>query len=92
MRDMNAKRLLVTMTDGTVLHGFINIGSARRLSDFLRKDDSLFLVLFETVKNDSREKGVFILNKNHIVMVQPDETASAPLAEEPIPGIAGDPD
>jgi len=74
MREMNAQRVIVTMTDKSVLRGYINIGSCRRLSDFFRKPDSSpFVVLFDATVGESKKKSVYFLNWNHILWVEPHE-------------------
>ena len=74
MREMNAQRVNITMRDGSVFRGYINIGSCRRLSDFFRKpDNSPFIVMFEATIGESEEKSVYFLNWNHILWVEPDE-------------------
>ncbi len=85
MREMNAQKVTITMTDGKELHGSLNIGSARRLSDFFRKDESLFIVLFDATTHWSNDKEVYFLNKNHILWVRPDDRASGISSEEPLP-------
>ena len=76
MREMNAQRVIITMRDGSVFRGYINIGSSRRLSDFFRKpDSSRFVVMFDTTIGESEEKGVYFLNWNHILWVEPQEPA-----------------
>ncbi|MFZ0929380.1 MAG: hypothetical protein WAN11_12310 [Syntrophobacteraceae bacterium] len=74
MREMNAQRVNITMRDGSVFRGYINIGSCRRISDFFRKSDtSPFIVMFEAATGENKEKGVYFLNWSHILWVQPDE-------------------
>jgi hypothetical protein len=71
---MNARRVNITMRDGSVFRGYINIGSCRRISDFFRKtDNNPFVVMFETAIGESEEKGVYFLNLNHILWVEPNE-------------------
>jgi len=71
---MNARRVNITMRDGSVFRGYINIGSCRRISDFFRKTDKdPFVVMFETAIGESEEKGVYFLNLNHILWVEPNE-------------------
>ncbi|MGO9374222.1 MAG: hypothetical protein ACLQBD_19295 [Syntrophobacteraceae bacterium] len=74
MREMNAQRVTIMMRDGSAFRGFINIGSCRRLSDFFRKSESLFLVMFEATIGEGKEKGVYFLNWDHILWVEPSET------------------
>jgi hypothetical protein len=82
MREMNAHRVIITMRDGTVFRGYINIGSSRRLSDFFRKPDgSPFVVVFEATSGENKEKSVYFLNWSHILWVEPgelDESTSFP--------------
>ena len=76
MRDINAKRVIVTMRDGTVFKGLINIGSARRVSDFFRKAESMFIILFDAVKAEGQEdEKVYFINKHHILWVEPIEVS-----------------
>lgn len=76
MREVNARRITVTMTDGTVFRGSINIGSARRISDYLRRNESMF-VLFDATMGDGAQKDVYFLNTNHILWVKPDENVES---------------
>jgi hypothetical protein len=71
---MNAQRVTITMRDGSAFRGYINIGSCRRLSDFFRKSESQFIVVFEATIGEGKEKGVYFLNWNHILWVEPNET------------------
>lgn len=74
MREMNAHCVTITMRDGSVFHGYINIGSCRRLSDFVTKADaSTFVVMFETTIDESKEKNVYFINRDHILSVRPNE-------------------
>ena len=74
MRDMNAQRVIITMRDGTVFQGRTNIGSARRVSDFFRKAEGMFIILFDAVKGEGQEeKKVYFLNRNYILWVEPGE-------------------
>jgi len=74
MREMNAQRVTIMMRDGSAFRGFINIGSSRRLSDFFRKSESQFIIMFEATIGEGKEKGVYFLNWNHILWVEPNET------------------
>ncbi|SPF46701.1 conserved hypothetical protein [Syntrophobacter sp. SbD1] len=79
MREINAHRVTITLRDGSVFRGSINIGSSRRLSDFFRKsDNSPFIVIFDTTVGQNKEKGVYFLNWNHILWVEPNEVDDQP--------------
>jgi hypothetical protein len=74
MREMNAHSVTITMRDGSIFHGYVNIGSCRRLSDFFGKCDSgPFVVMFNTTIGENKEKNVYFINRNHIVSVEPNE-------------------
>lgn len=83
MREMNAKRVIITMRDGTVFQGFTNIGSARRLSDFFKKDETTFITIFDAVMGDGVEPEVYFINKNHILWAKPDEPAQEIESDDP---------
>jgi hypothetical protein len=76
MREMNAHQVTIGMRDGSVFRGYINIGSNRRLSDFFRKSESPFIIVFETTIGEGKEKGVYFLNWHHILWVEPGEAES----------------
>ncbi len=77
MKDFNARQVIVAMVDGTVFRGHTNIGSSRRVSDFFRKGESAFIILFEASVGEGTEKGVYFINKNHILWVKPDDADAA---------------
>jgi hypothetical protein len=72
MREMNSRTVTIGLCGGTVIAGKINIGSTRRLSDFLNKQDNLFIVLFD-VTEAGTEGGVVFVNRNQIVWARPVE-------------------
>ena len=75
MREMNAQRVTITMTDGAVIKGFINIGSSRRLSDFFRKpENGPFVVMFDATAGQDEAKSVYFLNLSHVLRVEPMES------------------
>ncbi len=77
MKDLNAKQVIVAMADGTVFRGQTNIGSSRRVSDFFKKGESLFIVLFEASIGEGTAKDVYFINKSHILWVKPDDNDAA---------------
>lgn len=77
MREMNTSEVTITMVDGTVFHGSINIGNSRRVSDYFNKGDSLFIILFNASGEKAGANGVYFLNRNHILYVKPEETHGA---------------
>jgi hypothetical protein len=76
MREMNSRKVIISMVDGTVFKGYTNIGASRRLSDYFRKSENMFIVLFDTSIGNGTEKDVYFINKDHIVWAKPDESNS----------------
>ena len=60
----------IRTTDGSTFSGKINLGHNKRISDLLKNPGDQFLVLIDVVFRDCPEK-VVIINKNHIVWVEP---------------------
>ncbi|MEN6440825.1 MAG: hypothetical protein ABFD97_19815 [Syntrophobacter sp.] len=74
---MNTSEVTITMVDGTVFHGSINIGTSRRVSDYFNKGDSLFIILFNSRRDKNGDKEVYFLNRNHILWVKPEDAPGA---------------
>lgn len=72
MRKTNAQRVTVTMVDGTVFRGSLNIGTVRRVSDFFKRTENSFIILFDASRDDATAKEVYFINKNHIMWAQPE--------------------
>jgi hypothetical protein len=66
------KTVYIKTVDGSVLRGKINIGSSDRLSDVFVKGKTPFVVLYGAGTPEGPPK-VLVINKNHIVWVEPDE-------------------
>ena len=64
------RRVTVKTTDGSTLMGQINIGIKDRVSDLFTKSESLFIVLTDVETREGSGK-TLIINKNHIVWVEP---------------------
>jgi hypothetical protein len=61
----------VRTVDGSVIRGRINLGKNKRISDVMAQDDSPYLVIYDA-KSQCAEGKVFIVNKRHIVWVEPE--------------------
>jgi hypothetical protein len=64
----------VKTVDGSLLRGKIYLGEEKRVSDIFSKSKSPFVVLYD-VTSQSAESKVMIVNKEHIVWVEPEENA-----------------
>ena len=75
MKEMNAHRVSITMSNGVVFRGFVNIGANRRLSDFFRKpENGPFVVMFDATAGQDEAKSVYFLNLSHVLRVEPMES------------------
>lgn len=72
MREMNARGVIICLVDGTLIQGMTNIGNSRRLSDFFKKDDGMFMTLFDAQLGDGTQTDVYFVNRNHILWAKPD--------------------
>ena len=66
------RRVTVKTTDGSTLMGQINIGIKDRVSDLFTKSESQFIVLTDVETREGSGK-TLIINKNHIVWVEPSD-------------------
>ncbi|MCX5831262.1 MAG: hypothetical protein NT140_05145 [Deltaproteobacteria bacterium] len=66
----------IKTVDGSLLRGKINLGDENRVSDIFTKSLNTFIVLSD-VFSQSGESKVMIVNKNHIVWIEPEENAAA---------------
>ena len=66
------KNVLIRTMDGSTLSGKVNIGIKERVSDLFTKSESPFVILFDAGYKDTQGK-VFIVNKNNILWVEPEE-------------------
>lgn len=90
MRDLNAKKVVVTMVDGTTFEGMLNISGSRRVSDYIKRSEHSFIVLFEAERNTGGQKDVYFLNMDHVLWIKPDDTIYMSPADEFAPAGAGE--
>ena len=72
-QEIQAQRVRVKLTDGTIFRGKINLNSeavpADRMSDFFMKGVSPFVVLFDV--SAQGRNSLFIVNKSQIIWITP---------------------
>jgi hypothetical protein len=61
----------VRTVDGSVIRGKINMGKSKRVSDVFLQGDAPYIVIYDAVSQHMAGK-VFIVNKQHIVWVEPE--------------------
>ncbi len=66
------RHVSVKTVDGSLIQGKINIGSIIRISDMFQEHGSPFIIIYDA-RSISGENKVFIINKSHIVWVEPDD-------------------
>ena len=70
--NVTERRVSVKTVDGSLIQGKINIGSLKRISDMFLENASPFVIVYDACSMSGDCK-VFIINKSHIVWVEPDE-------------------
>jgi len=70
------KAVYVKTVDGSLIQGKINIGSNKRISDVFVKGGAPFVVVYDVVSHSTVPRKVLVINKNHIVWVEPDESVA----------------
>jgi hypothetical protein len=65
-------RIILKLTDGTIVKGKTNRKTYNRLSDFLNSEENPYLVLYDAFMSGKEKKAVFI-NKQQIVWLEPEE-------------------
>ena len=64
--------ITIKTTDGSTIHGKVNLAYKQRVSDLFTKCTTPFLIMVEVMSKDSKGK-VMIVNKEHIVWAEPEE-------------------
>ena len=70
----SAEYRLITIktSDGTTIHGKVNLAYKQRVSDLFTKCSSPFLIMVDVMSKESKNKVMFV-NKEHIVWAEPEE-------------------
>jgi hypothetical protein len=66
------RSITIKTTDGSTIHGKVNLAYKQRVSDLFTKCTTPFLIMVEVMSKDSKGKVMFI-NKEHIVRAEPEE-------------------
>ncbi len=70
----SAEYRLITIktSDGTTIHGKVNLAYKQRVSDLFTKCTAPFLIMVDVMSKESKGKVMFV-NKEHIVWAEPEE-------------------
>ena len=66
------RSITIKTTDGSTIHGKVNLANKQRVSDLFTKATTQFLIMVEVMSKESKGKVMFI-NKDHIVWAEPEE-------------------
>ncbi len=64
--------ITIKTVDGSILQGKVNLGHKKRVSDVFTKSEEPFVVLYDATYSGGSGK-VFVVNKQHIVWIEPEE-------------------
>ncbi len=64
--------ITIKTTDGSTIHGKVNLAYKQRVSDLFTKCDTPFLIMVDVMSKETKGKVMFI-NKEHIVWAEPEE-------------------
>ena len=70
--NVTERHVSVKTVDGSLIQGKINIGKMNRISDMFLENESPFVIIYDACSTSGENK-VFIINKSHIVWVEPDD-------------------
>ena len=64
--------ITIKTTDGSTIHGKVNLAYKQRVSDLFTKCTTPFLIMVEVMSKESKGKVMFV-NKEHIVWAEPED-------------------
>ena len=64
--------ITIKTTDGTTIHGKVNLAYKQRVSDLFTKSTSPFLIMVDVMSKETKGRMMFV-NKEHIVWAEPEE-------------------
>jgi hypothetical protein len=73
--NVTERHVSVKTVDGSLIQGKINIGTMARISDMFQESGLPFVIVYEA-RSKIGENKVFIVNKSHIVWVEPDDISA----------------
>ena len=66
------KTITIRTSDGSTIHGKVNIAKQKRVSDIFTSSEDLFIVMVDVSCENSFDRTMFV-NKRHIVWAEPEE-------------------
>ncbi|MES0446310.1 MAG: hypothetical protein ABUJ92_07165 [Desulfobacterales bacterium] len=66
------KKITIRTSDGSTIHGKVNIAGKKRVSDIFTSNEDLFVVMVDVSFENSFGRTMFV-NKRHIVWAEPEE-------------------
>ena len=71
-QDAEQRLITIKTTDGTTIHGKVNLAYKQRVSDLFTKCTSPFLIMVDLMSHETKGRAMFV-NKEHIVWAEPEE-------------------
>ncbi len=65
------KKITIRTSDGSIIHGKVNIAEKNRVSDIFTSSEDLFVVMVDVSYENSFGRTMFV-NKRHIVWAEPE--------------------
>jgi len=66
------RKITIRTSDGSTIHGKVNIAEKNRVSDIFTSNEDLFVVMVDVSYENSFGRTMFV-NKRHIVWAEPEE-------------------
>jgi hypothetical protein len=66
------KKITIRTSDGSTIHGKVNVAEQNRVSDIFTSSEDLFIVMVDVSCENSFGRTMFV-NKRHIVWAEPEE-------------------
>ena len=70
--DAHYQIITIKTIDGSTIQGKVNISLKNRVSEIFTETSNPFIVMTDVITKESQNK-TFIINKSHIVWVEPEE-------------------
>lgn len=75
-------KVSIRTTDGSVIQGNVNLGFQRRVSNLFIESECPFVVLFDATIPGEGSGKILVLNKSHIVWVEPEEDGTMDVEDD----------
>ena len=71
-KETEYRSITIKTSDGSTIHGKVNLSYKQRVSDLFTKCSAPFLIMVDVMSKDSKGRVMFV-NKEHIVWAEPED-------------------